>query len=163
MPVIFWTKELISLYWPMKESFKPSFGRLLHKQENNMGESSEVFLSEILLSEAWRELSFQQWMKGGVKGEVQDRQSHLCNNERLTQGRKTVEEIVLSYCFFPWKTPSVLVGVVNEEGKDCIYKRVPQYKDCSGQFEKSILQKYLPYLQMRLPDSWERYQEAWLI
>lgn len=53
--------------------------------------------------------------------------------------------------------------VVNKEGKDCIYKWVPQYKDCSGQFEKNILQKYLPYLQMKFPDSWERHQEDWLI
>lgn len=103
-------------------------------------------------------------MEGGVKGEEQDRQLCLCNNEeRLTQRRKTVEKMGLSYCFFPWKTLSFLVGVVNEEGKDCICKRVPQYKDCSGQFEKNILRKYLPYLQMRFPDSWKRYPEDWLI
>lgn len=67
-------------------------------------------------------------------------QSYLCNNEeRLIQGRKTVEEMVLSYCCFPWKTSAFLMGVANKEVKNCIYKWAPQYQDCSGQFEKNIL------------------------
>lgn len=55
------------------------------------------------------------------------------------------------------------MGIVNEEGKNCIYKCILQYKDCSDPFEKNILQKYLSYLQMRFPDSWEMYQEDGLI
>lgn len=58
----------------------------------------KCLLSEILLNEAWRESPFQQWLKGGVKGQL-----CLCNNEeRETQGRKTVEEMVgPQLLFFP--------------------------------------------------------------
>lgn len=74
MPVIFWAKELKSLY-STEESFKPSFGRLLHKQEHNMRETSEVtFVWDF--NEWSMESPFYQWMKGGVKGEEQD--SRVC-------------------------------------------------------------------------------------
>lgn len=41
MTVIFWAKNLDHCI-DLEEGFKPSFGRLLHKQEDGMGETSEV-------------------------------------------------------------------------------------------------------------------------
>lgn len=55
------------------------------------------------------------------------------------------------------------MGVANEEGKDCIYKWVPQYRDCSGQFEKNILMEIFTLFANEVSRLMRKVSRDWLI
>lgn len=64
------------------------------------------------------------------------------------------------------KTPSFVVGIVNVEGRDYIYKHRP-YNNTKTvllvNIKRKILGNIYLYMQVRFPDSWEGYIEYWLV
>lgn len=67
--------------------------------------------------------------------------------KRLTARKESNRKNGHQLLIFSWKTSSFLVGVVNEEGKDDIYKHGPHNNTKTVllvSLKRNILQKYLP-------------------
>ena len=94
-----------------------------------------------------------------------DNRVSAITEERLTARKERRRKSGHQLLIFSWKTPSFLVGVVNEEGKDDIYKHRPRgnTKAVLVSLKGKSCRNIYPYLQVMFPDSWEEYKEDWLV